>query len=229
MLIIMKTTTKILFGLSLLGALSPVWAADRPDLDNRLRTLTTEFQALQQKPDRRIPADYLAKACGIVLLDRTKAGFGFAYQGGSGVLMIKRAEGQWSPPVFLRANQGSFGFQAGGEQNFTVVLLMDTNSIRNFTGPVSELGGAARGTAGNDAAGTHGQVSSPKQYDTLVFNDRTGLYGGAFVENGVISPDLRANALCYNSSESAQDILYDDRTQATPAGRALAESLGQLK
>jgi lipid-binding SYLF domain-containing protein len=35
-------------------------------------------------PDRRIPADVLSKACGIVLLDRTKAGFGFAYQGGGG-------------------------------------------------------------------------------------------------------------------------------------------------
>ena len=58
-------------------------AVDKAELDNRVRTLTSRFEAMQQRPDRRIPAENLRKAQGIVLLDRTKAGFIFAYQGGT--------------------------------------------------------------------------------------------------------------------------------------------------
>src|SRR3989442_4711498 len=45
---------------------------------------SAKFVALQQKPDKRIPAETLRKARGIVLMERTKAGFLFAYQGGNG-------------------------------------------------------------------------------------------------------------------------------------------------
>ena len=44
------------------------------------------------------PAETLRKAQGIILLDRTKAGFLFAYQGGGGVAMVKDAkQGQMEP------------------------------------------------------------------------------------------------------------------------------------
>jgi lipid-binding SYLF domain-containing protein len=52
-----------------------------------------EFQAMQARPDKRVPAEVLGKARAIILLDRTKAGFVFAYQGGGGVAMVKDKKG----------------------------------------------------------------------------------------------------------------------------------------
>jgi lipid-binding SYLF domain-containing protein len=216
----------ILFGLTLLlSGLPAALAVERADLDERIVQLTEKFEALQQKPDRAVPAEALSRANGIVLLDRTKAGFGFAYQGGKGLVMVKDNLGHWSAPAFLTANEASFGFQIGGEQNFCVMLFSDTNSIHELTGPVGKIGGEARGTAGNDAAGVGGQVTEPKQYGVQVYTDRSGLYGGAFVKNGAIAPDDKANLVYYGEALTMQNILFDAKVGATPAAASLREKI----
>src|SRR5258708_29102654 len=98
----MKTT---MLGLILLGFACSTLAIDKAELDNRIRKLTAKLEEMQQKPDKSIPAGILRKAQGVILLDRTKAGFIFAYQGGGGVAMVKdpKTENQ-SPLVFLCAD-----------------------------------------------------------------------------------------------------------------------------
>src|SRR5262249_10461764 len=73
----------------LLGVAASAGAVEKAELDSRIRMLTAKLEDLQQKPNKAIPADNLRKAQGIVLLDRTKAGFIFAYQGGSGVALVR--------------------------------------------------------------------------------------------------------------------------------------------
>ena len=180
---------------------------------------------MQGKPDKRVPADVLSRAKGIVLLDRTKAGFIFAYQGGGGVAMVRSDSGEWSPVAFLSANEGSLGFQAGAEQNFFVMLFMDTNSVQELITQTSEVGGDARGTAGNNAAGVGGKLTSPKQYNVLVYSDQNGLYGGVSVKAGVISPDDKANMIYYGQSLTMKDILLDKKVKATPAATDLARKI----
>ena len=72
-----------LIGLLLCCAISAC-AAEKMDLDNRVRSLNAKFDALEHKPDKMVPPDVLRQAHAIVLLDRTKAGVVFAYQGGAG-------------------------------------------------------------------------------------------------------------------------------------------------
>ena len=145
----------------LLGLGVSALALDKAELDERIRTLTAKFELMQAKPDKCIPAGNLHKALGIILLDRTKAGFVFAYEGGSGLCMIKDAKsGRWSPPAFLSANEASVGFQIGGKQSFVVVLLMNTNATRALTDSIINFGGEASGTAGNSSgqARRHGSL-----------------------------------------------------------------------
>ena len=133
-----------MIGLLLMGVATTALAMSPADLDNRIRTLTERFEAFQQEPSKSIPAETLRRAQGIILLDRTKAGFLFAYQGGGGVAMVKDSKlGTWSPVGFLSANQASLGFQIGGEQTFYVILLMTTNSTRMLVDPTVEFGGEA--------------------------------------------------------------------------------------
>ena len=217
----------VLLGLMLLGFIRPALAMDQAGLDDRVRLLTEKFEAMQQDPAKRIPADVLSKAKGIVLLDRTKAGFIFAYQGGGGVAMVRGAGGHWGPVAFLSANEASLGFQIGGEQNFFVLLFMDTNSVQDLITQIGELGGDARGTAGNDAGGVGGKVTSPTQYNVLVYSDQNGLFGGAYVKAGAIAPDDKANVIYYGQSLTMKDILLDHRVKATPAATGLAEQISQ--
>jgi len=221
----MKTMT---LGLLLLGFAGSTLAVEKAELDNRIRTLTAKLEALQQKPDRGIPAENLRKARGIILLDRTKAGFIFAYQGGGGVALVKDVKtDKWSPAAFLGANEASLGFQVGGQQSFFVILLMNTNATRLLTEPNFEFGGEARGTAGNSSAGAEGTVS-PTPQSVLVYDDRKGLFGGAAIKGGAISPDDEANRVYYQRSLTMKDILFENKVKPTEAASELARRLADF-
>jgi lipid-binding SYLF domain-containing protein len=210
----------------LLISLARVSQADpKTELDGRIFDLTAKFQQLQQQPDKRIPASILSKARGIILLDRTRAGVVFAYQGGSGVALARDpATGKWSPAAFLTANEASLGVQIGAEQNFFVILLMSSNAPRFLTDPSFEFGGEASGTAGDVSGGASGTVSDTER-PVLVYTSRKGLYGGAAVKGGSVSPDENANQAYYGQWLSMKDILYDNKVQPTSIAANLAAAI----
>ena len=218
----MKTA---LVGLFLLGFAATSLAIDKAELDNRIRTLTAKFEAMQQKPDKSIPAETLGKAKGIVLMDRTKAGFVFAYQGGGGVAMVKQGNSEkWSPAAFLSANEASLGFQVGGQQSFIVILFMNTNSTRMLTEPNLQFGGEARGTAGDSSTGVEGNAA-PREPSVLVYDDRKGLYGGAAIKGGAIAPDEAANRVYYEKALTMSEILFENKVKPTETAAQLAAKI----
>jgi lipid-binding SYLF domain-containing protein len=218
----MKTNV---IGLMLLGLAASSFAIEKAELDGRIQKLTARFEALQQKSDKSIPAENLRKAQGIILLERTKAGFLFAYQGGGGVALVRDSgSDKWSPAAFLTANEASLGFQVGGEQTFYVILLMNTNATRLLTEPAFEIGGEARGTAGDTSSGVKGTVTSPDQ-PFLVYDDRKGLYGGAAIKGGAIAPDEEGNRVYYGQSLTMKEILFEKKVQPTEAAQKLADRI----
>jgi len=220
-------TEAIIVGLLLMGFALSAFAGDRADLDYRLRKFAIKFEAMQAKTDKRIPAHELRKAQGIVMLDRTKAGFLFAYQGGGGVAMVKDPQThQWSPPAFLSAGEASLGFQIGGQQSFIVILLINTNALQVLTEPTFKFGGEASGTAGNASGGAESTISSVEQ-PVLAYSDTAGLYGGAAIKGGAISPDTDANLAYYAQPLTAKEILFDNKVKPTEAAAELALKITQ--
>jgi lipid-binding SYLF domain-containing protein len=203
-------------------------ALDKPQLDSQADKLLARFEAMQAKPDKCVPSDVLARCKGIILLDRTKAGFIFAYQGGRGVALVKDKKGKWGPLGWVKADEASLGFQIGGQQSFLVILLMNEESAKTLiTDGVFEFGGEARGTGGDRSAGVEGKVESPER-SVLVYDDRSGLFGGAAVKGGAISADDEANGTYYSARLNLQQILFDKKVKATPAATALAAKFDQF-
>ena len=215
--------TKML-GLMLLGIASSAFAVGRVELDNRIRSLTAKFETLQQDSAKAIPAETLGKAQGIVLLDRTKAGVAFAYQGGSGVAMAKDASGRWSPAAFLRADEASLGAQIGGQKSFIVMVFMDTNFERWLKDEKERFGAEARGTAGDSTSGVESQTG-PREPSVLIFDSRQGLFGGAALKGGSIRFDDPANRIYYGQPLTANDILFGGKVSPTEAALALADQI----
>ena len=217
----MKT---ILFGLLLLGFVSTVLGVDRAELDDRIRMLTGKFEALQAQADKRAPADVISKAQGIILLDTTKAGFMFAFQGGDGVAMVKDKWGNWSPVAFLNKKEGSFGFQAGGQRSFVVILLMNSDATGRLLNPGFEFGGEAQGTAGNDSGKAEGRFNSPSQ-SVVIYGDHDGFYGGVSLKSGKLSPATDDNRAYYGQAVTMNDILFGKKLEQTPAAAQLSEKI----
>ena len=221
---------RILIAITLLGLVVSVRAADnKAELDKRLRVLGAKFEELQAKPDKAVPAENLRKACGIVLMYRVKGGLVFGYSGGSGVAMLKdpQSTNKWSAPVFMKANEGSFGAQIGGQTSFTVVLLMNTNAIAMLTQPTFNFGGEASGTGGNAHAKEEGKLTSEEQL-MMVYSDVTGLYGGATVKGGSVSPDSDSDVAYYGQFLTSKEILLDNKGTPSEAATQLAAKINQF-
>jgi lipid-binding SYLF domain-containing protein len=216
---------RAIVGLILLSLVGSALAVTPTELDRRIYRLNGMFEEMQQKPDKRIPPELLRRAQGIILLDRTKAGFLFAFQGGVGVAMTKDpTTHQWSAPAFISANDASIGFQIGGEQGFFVILIMNANATRLLTDPTFQVGGEASGTAGNVSATAEGSVASTDM-PVLVFSDKKGLFGGAAVKAGNITPDKEANWIYYGRYGGMREILFDRKVQPTEAAARLIDKL----
>lgn len=216
---------KIILGIIMMGLAGAALAIDQPGLEQKVRLLTSKFESMQGNPRTAIPAGILEKAKGIILLDRTKAGFLFAFQGGGGVALVRNGSGpEWSPASFVGANQVSLGFQAGLEQGFYAIVLMNTNVTRLLAQPNYEYSGEARGTAGDATGGPQSDVSALRSA-ALVFSDRKGLYGGADLGAGGIVPDKKANRVYYGKEYSAEEILFKKVVPPTAAAKTLADAL----
>jgi len=218
---------KIILGVITVGIAAGAFALEPVELDNRIHTLAAKFEQMQKKPDKAIPVETLRKAQGIILLDRTKAGLVVAYQGGGGVAMVRNQNGEWSPPAFFAAHEGSLGFLVGAEQDFYAILLMNTNVTWKLTEANFQAGGEARGTAGESSSGAEGKFSS-NEPPMMVYSMRKGLYGGAAVKAGAIYPDEQANHVYYNHYVTVRDILFDNKVKATPPAMELAKKLDDL-
>ena len=219
---------RLSIGLLLLGLAVPALAIDKVDVDKRIRMLTTKLDEMQSKSDKRIPAEHLRNAKGIILLNRSKGGFIFGYQGGGGLAMVKDAKsGSWSPPSFLNANEASLGFQIGGQQSFIAILLMNTNATRALTDSSFNFGGEASGTAGNTSRKAEGTLTDDQKQLMLVYSDSTGLYGGAAIKGGVLSSDTEANIAYYGESLTPRKILFDRKGTPSEAATSLMQKITQ--
>ncbi len=214
-----------------LVVLGIAWGApgvEKSQLDLKAQKLIAKFQKMQEKPDKHVPAEALKKAKGIILLDRTKAGFVFAYQGGGGVAMVKDKKGKWGPIAFMQANEGSLGFQIGGQQSFLVILLMNEESTKTLVADAAfDFGGEARGTAGDTSSGVEGKFDSIER-SILIYDDRSGLFGGAAIKGGALAPDQDANFVYYGAPVTVKEILFDKKVKVSETATLLASKIEEM-
>jgi lipid-binding SYLF domain-containing protein len=219
---------KLFAALMLFAVANAALALTHEELDNRINALAAKLDEMQRKPDKAIPADLLAKAQGIILLEKVKGGLVFGYEGGHGIAMVREGRThRWSPAAFMASSASSFGLQAGGEQNFFVILVMNTNSTRLMTEPNFDFGGEARGTAGNSHGGAESTINSDEA-PVLIYSDRTGFYNGAVVKGGTLSPDKDANQVYYGDFYTMRDILMDHKVKATQDAINLGKKLNEF-
>jgi lipid-binding SYLF domain-containing protein len=61
----------------------------------------------------------------------------------------------------------------------------------------------------------------------LVYSDRKGLYGGAAIKGGAITPDDVANRVYYEKPLTVKEILFDKKVKPTQATTELVGKLAE--
>ncbi|KAF9216069.1 hypothetical protein BGZ59_011162, partial [Podila verticillata] len=79
--------------------------------------------------DNIIPTEVLRQAKGLAIYTVIKAGFIVSARGGSGVVVIKNPDGQWSAPSFIATGGVGFGALVGADITDIVLVLMTDEAV----------------------------------------------------------------------------------------------------
>ena len=169
------------------------------------------LQDIQGNAKTAIPADILHRAKGLVIVNQFQAGFIFGIKDGYAVALVRRPNGKWSVPAFLKAGELSFGLQAGGKSINAVYVLMNDDTARLLLKNRMNLGAEAKAVAGIRAAErerlTHSITNEPNVY---VYSSTEGFFLGAAIKTGYMSPNEEANRLFYNTNNRLPELLFSD-------------------
>jgi lipid-binding SYLF domain-containing protein len=156
-----------------------------------------------------------------------KAGFIVGVAGGHGVAVLKdKATGKWGPIGFVKAGEGSFGFQAGAQRSDLILVLMNSDGVKVLTDPNFKVGVDVRATVGPKSGGDQANFKTQNN-PVLVYGDTKGLYGGASLETGGVFPDGGDNEEYYGKELSMNDILVGKKVEPTDAAKKLGEKIEQ--
>src|SRR4029453_13867120 len=177
---------------------------------------------VQKDPDNAVPGEILGKAQGLVIMRNYKAGFIVGLSGGHGVAIAKdKTTGKWGPVGFVRAGEGSFGFQAGAQRNDMILVLMNSDGMKLLAEGNFKLGVDVRATVGPKSAGDQANFKTDNT-PVLVYGDTRGLFGGAALETGGAVPDGGDNEDYYGKKLSMADILLGWKVEPKEGAKVLS-------
>ncbi len=199
----------------------------RADYVARLQTCEAILQDTMLYPARAIPADVLHRAKGIVIVNQVHVGLLLGVKDGWGVALVKKPNGQWSVPMFIKAGELSFGLQAGGKTVETVYVLMDDASTHLLFNSRFKFGLDAKAVAGPHSAEAE-RSTETFTAQVLVYSSVKGFYAGATVKTGSMSPLIEATQQFYNTEYGIPEILFSDWVAAQPEAQPLMNYLQRL-
>jgi lipid-binding SYLF domain-containing protein len=202
-----------LAALCLAGLLVTSHAASlsRETVIKQLDSCEAILQEIQGNVRTAIPADVLRKAKGLIIINQFQGSFIFGIKDGYGVALVRRPNGKWSVPAFLKAGEVSLGLQVGAKAINAVYVLMDDDAARLLFRNRMNLGVEAKVAAGVRAAESEATTKVlPDDANVLAYSTVEGLFLGASFKTGYLSPDQGANEVFYNSKNRMPELLYSD-------------------
>ena len=192
-------------------------------LDQRIRRSADRFIEMQKVPGKRLPADLLARARGIIILHKFKAGLIVGGEAGNGVALVHdKTTGAWSAPAFISSAEGSYGLQIGAQESTIVLLLMNETGLKPLLGGSVNIGVDVAATAGPFDEG--GKIDTTTiQQPILVYSSSGGLFAGAAFKGGGILPEQKSNEMFY--ARAMNDILFDPLVRPNATGQHLIDVL----
>ena len=169
---------------------------------------------------------YLKDAKGIMIFpDVLKAALFIGGEGGSGVLMVKQANGAWSYPAFYTMGSVSFGFQAGGQSQQTILFIMTQNGLDAILDEQVKVGADISASVGPRGVGAEAATTVAGGKDVIVYSLNKGLFVGASIEGAIIAKRSDWNQAYYGQATTPRQIVQDNAVSNPNADplRATAE------
>ncbi|MBB5886260.1 ligand-binding protein SH3 [Xanthomonas sp. LMG 8992] len=193
-----------------------------PEEDERARNALRVLTDIQKIPEQSIPDKLLDEGRAIVVIpDTLKAGLVIGGRRGHGLMSVKRPDGTWSNPVFVKLTGGSIGFQVGVQSSDVVLVFRNDRSLDNIVNGKFTLGadaGVAAGPVGrNAAAATDGQLKA----EIWSWSRARGLFAGVALDGAALQIDDAADLNAYGSNTTPR-MIFEGRTTNRPSNDIVA-------
>jgi lipid-binding SYLF domain-containing protein len=152
----------------------------------------------------------LGNAKGLAIITQVKAGFLFSGRAGSGVIVARLPDGQWSAPSAIFTAGAGVGGQIGAEITDFVFILNTQAAVDTFSQAGSiTLGGnmsVAVGPLGRNAE-MAGSASLKSVAAIFSYSKTKGLFAGVSLEGSMLIERREANRKFYGPACTAKQIL----------------------
>lgn len=206
-------------------AIAPLRAAVSTAEKRRIEDAATVLTEISAVPEKGVPQDLWNKAaCVMVIPSLKKAAFVFGGEYGKG-LMSCRHGNDWSAPLFMRLEKGSWGLQIGAQTIDLVLLVMNKSGAERLLANKVSLGAelsVAAGPVGRDArAATDANITA----EILSYSRTQGLFAGINLSGGVLRGDTDDNKDLYGVNVNAREVLLGDTVPMPVVAEPLLKAL----
>ncbi len=155
---------------------------------------------------------YLPKARGVLIIpELIKGGFILGAEGGSGVLLVRGADGTWSAPAFYTLAAGSIGLQAGAQVSEVIFTVMTDSAVEALLRSEVKLGADASVALGPLGAGIKASTTTNVSFDIYAFSRAVGLFGGGALQGAKLISRQDWTDEYYGAPAPARAVVIDRR------------------
>ena len=201
--------SKFLTGLLICALATPAFAKSDKEKE-RLEESGTVMKEVLNIPDG-IPKELLDKAeCVVVLPSVKKGAIGIGVSYGRGVMTCRTGAnftGGWGAAVFMALEQGSVGWQLGGQATDFILLLMSPRSARGVLSSKVKLGADASAAAGPKGRTAEAATDATMRAEILTYSRSRGLFAGVSLSGSTLRPDGGANENFYGHKVVAKQLI----------------------
>lgn len=157
---------------------------------------------------KKIPSEVIRRAKGLAIFTTMRTGLWVSGAGGSGILVGRTPDGDWSPPSGIMLHTAGLGFLVGVDIYDCVVVINTEKALEAFTKIRCTLGGEVSAVAGPVGAGGILETEIHKrQAPVWTYLKSRGFYAGVQVDGTVIIERTDENERFYGERIKVADIL----------------------
>jgi lipid-binding SYLF domain-containing protein len=217
----------ISIGIALLGLIIPAWADSGQAEKERITDSSNVLKDIMNAPDKGIPGSVLdGTKCVIVIPSVKKAAFIIGASYGRGVMSCRTGEdfkGPWSGPIMMATEQGSVGFQIGGEGTDFVILVLNDDGARAVMKSKVKLGADASIAAGPVGRTAEASTTGSMRAQMLSYSRARGVFGGVSLSGASLRVDGDANKNLYGEKVTPEQIMKGEVPTPEVANPLIAE------
>ena len=213
--------------ISLISISACTTKSDTTSAEALINASNKTLNILKNRSDLNKFNSQLRTAAGVAIFPSVyKAGFFAGAEGGNGILINKKSDGNWGYPAFYTLASGSWGFQFGGQKSGVIFIIRSPGAVEALIQHQGKLSAGMNVAVGNLGTGLEGAITTNLGADIIAYSDSKGLFTGIALKGSAMIRRNDLNAEYYGGQVEPKAIISQHAHQ-NPQANILRNTLSQ--